>query len=97
LLVERLDSTLQEKAMSILQAPVSKGRTDQNVHHIARICCTPTASKLKREASTSTHWQTADPAVLQTLRAVVEAGNEKFGHGSHWIERRYTAEDPSAR
>ncbi len=83
--------------MSILQAPVGKGgHTVQSVHHLARICCTPAASKLKREASTSTHWQTADPAVLQTLRAVVEAGNEKFGHGSHWIERRYTADDPSS-
>lgn len=82
--------------MNILQAPVSEGKTDKNAHHIARICCTTAASKLKRENSTSTNWQTADPVVLQTLRTVVEAGNEKFGNGSHWVERRYTA-DPSAR
>lgn len=81
--------------MNILQARVNKGQTDRNAHHIARICCTPTASKLKREDATSTHWQAADPVVLQTLRTVVEAGNEKFGHGSHWIERRYTADPPA--
>lgn len=81
--------------MNILKAPVSKGRTGHDAHHIARICCTPTASKLKHESSTSTDWQTADLAVLQTLRTVVDAGNEKFGDGSHWIERRYTADPPA--
>jgi hypothetical protein len=82
--------------MDIPKEPASNKQTAQHAYHFARICCTPAASKLKREASTATHWQTADPVVLQTFRTVVEAGNEKFGHGSHWIEARYTA-DPSAR
>lgn len=82
--------------MNILKAPESKKQTVPNAYHFARICCTPEASKLKREASTATDWQTADPVVLQTLRKVAEAGNEKFGSGSHWIERRFTA-DPAAR
>lgn len=82
--------------MNILKASESKRQTAPNAYHFARICCTPTASKLKRETSTATEWQTADPVVLQTLRTVAEAGNKKFGHGSHWIERRYTT-DPSAR
>jgi hypothetical protein len=82
--------------MDILKDPASKKRTAPSSYHLARICCTPTASKLKHEASTATDWQTADPVVLQTLRTLAEAGNEKFGHGSHWIERRFTA-DPSAR
>ena len=82
--------------MNILNTAMCKGPTGQNAHHIARICCTPAASKLKREGATSTDWQTADPVVLQTLRTVVDAGNEKFGCDSHWLERRYTA-DPAAR
>ncbi len=82
--------------MNILKASESEKRSVPNAFHFARICCTPAASKLKREASTATEWQTADPVVLQTLRTVAEAGNEKFGNGSHWVERRYTA-DPSAR
>lgn len=81
--------------MDILKEPASKKRAAPSAFHLARICCTPEASKLKREDSTSTDWQTADPVVLQTLRTVAEAGNERFGHGSHWIERRFTA-DPSA-
>lgn len=81
--------------MNMLKASANKGQTGQNAHHIARICCTPTASKLKREASTTTDWQTADAVVLETLRTVVEAGNEKFGDGSHWLERRYTADPPA--
>jgi hypothetical protein len=81
--------------MTILKASESRRQTAPNAYHFARICWTPAASQLKHEASTATAWQTADPVVLQTLRALAEAGNERFGHGSHWIERRYTA-DPSA-
>lgn len=81
--------------MNILKVPVNRGHAAPGAHHIARICCTTSASRLKREASTTTDWQTADPVVLETLRAMVEAGNEKFGDGSHWLERRYTADPPA--
>lgn len=81
--------------MDILKASESKEPTAPNAYHFARICWTPAICTLKREVSTATEWQTADPVVLQTLRALAEAGNEKFGDGSHWIERRYTA-DPTA-
>lgn len=81
--------------MNILKPPESKKQTAPNAYHFARICCTPAASQLKREASTSSAWQTADPAVLQTLRTVAEAGNQVYGEGSHWIERRFTA-DPAS-
>lgn len=64
----------------------------QPVVHMARICCTPAASKLKRETVTTSAWQSADLSVLQMLRTLEAAGNERFGADSHWIERRYTAE-----
>lgn len=81
----------EEMAMDILKKSAIKKQTVPHAYHFARICCTPAVSKLKREASTATDWQTADPAILQTLRTMADAGNEKFGSGSHWIERRYTA------
>ncbi|WP_157085065.1 hypothetical protein [Hydrogenophaga palleronii] len=52
----------------------------------ARICWTYEVCKAKQEQSTSCKWSDADPVVMNMLRAMCAAGNEKYGAGSHWIE-----------
>ncbi len=69
-------------------------RTEQSLH-MARICCAPEVSKLKKEDITSSQWGEVDAVRLEGLRALVIAGNELFGFGTHWIEMREAPPEPS--
>lgn len=64
-----------------------------------RLCWTEEVRVKKGESETSTDWvstQNASPATQDTIQAMLNAGNEKFGNGSHWMEQ-WPGERPDAQ
>jgi hypothetical protein len=51
-----------------------------------RICWTEGVRQQKGEDCTSTDWFPEDGAVEDMLQLMCDAGVERFGEGSHWIE-----------
>lgn len=74
--------------MNTLSSDVITRQGEQTPRRLARICCAPEVSRLKHENITSSQWGEVDPAKLEGLRALADAGNELFGWGTHWIEMR---------
>jgi hypothetical protein len=53
-----------------------------------RICWSKAVSLTKLSGSEGGLWLPETPKNLEELEAYVEAGNQGFGQGTHWIERR---------
>lgn len=56
-----------------------------------RICWTAEVGRLKRESRTSSQWAELGDSMRENYEVMSKAGNEVFGHGSHWIEERMVA------
>lgn len=64
-----------------------------------RLCWTEEVRARNGDSETCTEWVSDDGASLEALdsfEAMLKAGNERFGSGSHWIERRQM-DEPDAR
>jgi hypothetical protein len=53
-----------------------------------RICWTQEVSATKLSGSEGGLWLPETPKNREDLEVFVEAANQGFGQGSHWIERR---------
>ncbi len=53
-----------------------------------RLCWSCEVSHEKHEIQTTSIWQPSSPALLRDFEIMVEAGNELYGAGTHWVEER---------
>ena len=53
-----------------------------------RVCRSERISHLKQDFVTYGEWEDATPGMVSDCEAIVQAGVEIFGPGSHWIETR---------
>lgn len=67
-------------------------KNDSGTYRYARICRTYSGSGPNREPDLTSEWTQVDSSHLEHLRAVVDAGNELCGSGSHWLELKHFAE-----
>jgi hypothetical protein len=53
-----------------------------------RICWSEAVTLTKLSRSEGRLWIPETPQNLEDFEVIVEAGNQSFGTGSHWIDRR---------
>lgn len=91
-----LAATLLTNVSVFLQASIGRGGSVKQI----RLCWTARVSHLKHEIQTTANWTLATPYLRRDYEIMVQAGNEVFGNGTHWIEERDMPEqenDPSTQ
>jgi len=56
-----------------------------------RMCRSERIKALNRDLVTYGDWVQSTPEVVASFQDLIDAGNERFGRGSHWLERRHLA------